>query len=162
MNETTSDSVRNVLFIMCDQLRLDALSCFGGSVIETPNIDRLAARGVRFDQAHVQGSVCGSSRMSFYTGRYVQSHGARYNRIPLSIGQRTLGDHLRSQGVRTMLIGKTHMAPDRDGLATLGLDPDAPEAMYLAECGFEPTLRDDGLRAIFNGDTTVEEVLKYT
>ena len=69
MNETTSDSVRNVLFIMCDQLRLDALSCFGGSVIETPNIDRLAARGVRFDQAHVQGSVCGSSRMSFYTGR---------------------------------------------------------------------------------------------
>lgn len=145
MNETTSDSVRNVLFIMCDQLRLDALSCFGGTVIETPNIDRLAARGVRFDQAHVQGSVCGSSRMSFYTGRYVQSHGARYNRIPLSIGQRTLGDHLRSQGVRTMLIGKTHMAPDRDGLATLGLDPDAPEAMYLAECGFEPTLRDDGL-----------------
>lgn len=130
---------------MCDQLRLDALSCYGGSVIETPNIDRLAARGVAFDHAHVQGSVCGSSRMSFYTGRYVQSHGTRYNRIPLSIGQRTLGDHLRSQGVRTMLVGKTHMAADREGLGITGLDPDAPEAMYLSECGFEPTLRDDGL-----------------
>ena len=44
-----------------------------------------------------------------------------------------------------MLIGKTHMARDRDGLATLGLDPDVSEAMYLAECGSEPTLRDDGL-----------------
>ena len=62
MNETTSDSVRNVLFIMCDQLRLDALSCFGGTVIETPNIDRLAARG------------CDSIRPTYRVGLWLITH----------------------------------------------------------------------------------------
>ena len=138
-------AVRNVLFIMCDQLRLDALSCYGGGVIDTPNIDRLASRGVRFDNAYVQGAVCGSSRMSFYTGRYVQSHGARWNQVPLALGQRTLGDHVRPLGVRPVLIGKTHMAADKRSLDWLGLDPDSPEAVYVAECGFEPEERDDGL-----------------
>ncbi len=136
--------VKNVLFIMCDQLRLDALSCHGG-IIDTPNIDALAARGARFDQAYIQGAVCGSSRMSYYTGRYVQSHGARWNQIPLAIGQRTIGDHVRPLGVRPALVGKTHMAPDLHGLEWLGLDPESPEAIYLAECGFEPAERDDGL-----------------
>ena len=136
--------VQNVLFIMCDQLRLDALSCYGG-IIDTPNIDALAARGTRFDKAYVQGAVCGSSRMSYYTGRYVQSHGARWNQIPLAIGQRTIGDHVRPLGVRPALVGKTHMAADHLGLEWLGLDPESPEAIYLAECGFEPAERDDGL-----------------
>ena len=63
---------RNILFIMCDQLRWDYLSCYGHPHLETPNIDRLAARGVRFDRAYVQSPVCGPSRMSTYTGRYVQ------------------------------------------------------------------------------------------
>lgn len=141
---TTPDAVRNVLFIMCDQLRADALSCYGG-IVDTPTIDALADRGVRYDRGYVQGTVCGSSRMSFYTGRYVQSHGTRYNSIPLAVGQPTLGDHLRRLGVRTALAGKTHFRTDRRGLARLGLDPDAPENLYLAECGFEPTERDDGL-----------------
>ncbi len=145
MTDELHTSVRNVLFIMCDQLRLDALSCHGG-VVDTPNIDALAARGVRFDRAHVQGAVCGSSRMSFYTGRYVQSHGSRFNQIPLQIGQRTLGDHLRDLGVPSTLIGKTHMAADTQSMEWLGLDPEAPEVMYLAECGFDPEERDDGLQ----------------
>ena len=143
--DDAADPVRNVLFIMCDQLRLDALSCYGGEVIDTPNIDRLASRGVRFDNAYVQGAVCGSSRMSFYTGRYVQSHGARWNQVPLAVGQRTIGDHVRPLGVRPVLIGKTHMAADRRTMEWLGLDPEAPEAIYIAECGFEPEERDDGL-----------------
>ena len=64
------DAVRNVLFVMCDQLRRDHVSCYGGRV-HTPHIDSLAARGVRFDHAYVQSGVCGPSRMSYYTGRYV-------------------------------------------------------------------------------------------
>ena len=141
---TAEDTVRNVLFIMCDQLRWDALSCYGG-IIDTPNLDGLAARGVRFDRAYVQGTTCGSSRMSYYTGRYVQTHGTRYNRIPLSIGHKTMGDHLRDVGVRTALVGKTHMTPDLAAMERLGLDPDDPAVMYVAECGFEAAERDDGL-----------------
>ena len=60
-------ALRNVLFIMCDQLRWDALGCSGHPFLETPNIDRLAERGVRFERAFVNGAVCGSSRMSYYT-----------------------------------------------------------------------------------------------
>ena len=69
-------ALRNVLFIMCDQLRWDALGCSDHPCLETPNIDRLAGKVVRFDRAFVNGAVCGSSRMSYYTGRYVVSHGA--------------------------------------------------------------------------------------
>ena len=71
-----SETVRNVLWIMADQLRFDYLSCSGHPHLLTPNIDALAARGVRFDQAYVQSPVCGSSRMSYYTGRYCRSTGA--------------------------------------------------------------------------------------
>ena len=74
---------RNVLFIMCDQLRYDYLGCTGHPAIRTPHIDRLAARGVRFDRAYVQSPICGPSRMSTYTGRYVRSHGATWNNTPL-------------------------------------------------------------------------------
>ena len=141
---TPGGAVKNVLFIMCDQLRFDAISCAGG-LIDTPNIDALAARGVRFDRAFVQGSVCGPSRMSTYTGRYVQSHGSRYNRVPLSISQRTIGDHLEPLGVRSVLVGKTHMAIDNSGLNRLRLDPDDPATEVVNQCGFEPFERDDGL-----------------
>lgn len=139
-----TEPLRNVLFIMCDQLRFDALSCSGG-VVDTPNLDALAARGVRFDRAFVQGSVCGSSRMSAYTGRYVQSHGSRYNGVPLPIGERTIGDHLHPLGVRSVLVGKTHMARDRSGLERLRLDPDDPATHVINQCGFEPFEREDGL-----------------
>ena len=64
-------AIRNVLFVMCHQLRWDHLSCAGHPFLRTPGIDALAARGVRFDQAYVQSGICGPSRMSFYTGRYV-------------------------------------------------------------------------------------------
>ena len=67
--------LRNVLFIMADQLRWDYLSCYGHPTLKTPHIDALARRGVRFANAFVQGPVCGASRMSTYTGRYVSTHG---------------------------------------------------------------------------------------
>ncbi len=91
---------------MYDQLRHDYLSCAGHKTLHTPNMDRLAAMGVRFANTYVQSPVCGASRMSFYTGRYVSSHGAAWNNFPLKVGEQTLGDHLRKLGVNSWLIGK--------------------------------------------------------
>jgi arylsulfatase A-like enzyme len=136
---------KNVLFIMCDQLRWDYLSCTGHPHLHTPNIDRLAQRGVLFDRAYVQSPICGPSRMSFYTGRYVSSHGSTWNGIPLKVGEMTLGDHLRPLGVRTALCGKTHMTADVEGMRRLGLAPDSTIGALVAECGFEPYEREDGL-----------------
>jgi arylsulfatase A-like enzyme len=136
---------RNVLFIMCDQLRYDYLSCSGHPYLQTPNIDALAARGVRFTHAYVQSPVCGPSRMSYYTGRYMRSHGSNWNGFPLRIGEPTLGDHLRQLGVRTALVGKTHMTSDNEGMQRLGIDPGSTIGVLASECGFEPYDRDDGL-----------------
>ena len=136
---------KNILFIMCDQLRFDYLGCYGHPRLQTPNIDALAARGVRFTRAYVQSPICGPSRMSFYTGRYMRSHGSNWNGFPLRVGEPTLGDHLNEIGVRNVLVGKTHMAADSEGMARLGIDPASVTGVHLAQCGFEPFERDDGL-----------------
>ena len=140
-------TVRNILFIMCDQLRWDYLSCAGHPHLETPTIDALAARGVRFTRAYVQSPVCGPSRMSFYTGRYVASHGATWNGVPLKVGEMTLGDYLRPLGVQVALAGKTHMRADTEGMQRLGIDPQSIIGVRVSECGFDPFDRDDGLHA---------------
>ena len=97
----------NILFIMCDQLRADYLSCSGHPYLETPNIDALAAQGVRFNRAYCQDPLCGPSRASFYTGRYVSSHGVMANEDPLRIGELTLGDYLREAGMQAVVVGKS-------------------------------------------------------
>ncbi len=140
-------TVRNILFIMFDQLRWDYLSCAGHKTLSTPNIDAIAAKGVRFTNAYVQSPICGSSRMSFYTGRYVHSHGAQRNNFPLKVGEQTLGDHLRANGMDAYLVGKTHMQADAEGLRRLGIAPDSVIGARLSECGFDVIIRDDGLWA---------------
>lgn len=129
---------------MVDQLRWDYVGAYGCSPVPTPNIDRLAQRGVRFDNAFVQGPVCGPSRMSYYTGRYVMSHGARWNRVPLSLAERTLGDYLRTAGIAATLAGKTHVLPDTSGLDRLGIEIESERGALLREGGFKPIERFDG------------------
>ena len=137
---------KNILFIMFDQLRWDYLSCYGHPHLHTPHIDKLAAKGVRFDRAYIQSPLCGPSRMSTYTGRYVHSHGASWNNVPLKVGERTMGDHLRAHGMECWLVGKTHMKADAEGMARLGLEPDSVIGARVSECGFDVFERDDGMR----------------
>lgn len=136
---------------MADQLRWDYLGCTGHPHIKTPNIDRLAQRGVRFTRAFVQAPVCGGSRMSFYSGRYNLTHGATYNNFPLRIDEKTMGDYLRPQGYRTVLVGKTHFKPDLEAMKRLGIDPGTDSGLPYWQCGFEPFERDDGLHPEADG-----------
>lgn len=138
----------NILYIMFDQLRFDYLSCAGHHTLHTPHMDALAARGVRFTNCYTQSPVCGAARMSAYTGRYVSSHGAQWNGMPLRVGEPTLGDHLRDAGVGCWLIGKTHMTADAKGMARLGLTPESVIGARQAEAGFDIWCRDDGLWAV--------------
>lgn len=137
---------KNILFIMFDQLRFDYLSCAGHPHLETPHMDAIAAKGVRFTNCYVQSPICGASRMCFYTGRYVQSHGAAWNNFPLKVGEQTMGDHLRKIGMETWLIGKTHMKVDDDGMKRLGISSGSIIGARIAECGFDTYVREDGLR----------------
>jgi len=130
---------------MADQLRWDYLSCYGHPTLKTPNIDQLASKGVRFDASYAQSPVCGPSRASFYTGRTVFSHGATWNQVALPIGELTMGDYLRPSGLRTAVVGKTHMKPDAEGMERLGITRDTEIGMMISEPGFDPFERDDGL-----------------
>ncbi len=143
---------RNILFIMCDQLRADYLACTGHPHQRTPVIDELAGDGVVFERAFCNAPVCGPSRASFYTGRYTISHGANYNTFPLRVDEWTLGDYLRPLGVRTALVGKTHMRPDFPGMARLDLDARSEIGIHVSQTGFEPFERDDGLHPMQNFD----------
>ena len=142
---------------MCDQLRFDYLGCTGHPTIRTPNIDALATRGVIFSDSYCQSPICGPSRMSIYTGRYVSSHGANSNFTPLRIGEKNIGHHLNPLGVRTVLVGKTHVVPDKEGMERLGIDAESATGVNLVQGGFEAFERDDGIHP----DSMVRDNLAY-
>jgi len=128
----------NILFIMCDQLRQDYLSCYGHPSLRTPNIDSLAERGVRFTNAFCQAPLCGPSRASFYTGRYMSSHGAMANADPLHAAELTMGDYMGALDYRTALCGKSHTSINPQGLERLGMHRTSLMAERMACGGFEP------------------------
>lgn len=110
-----AEPVKNVLFIVSDDLRASVLGCYGDKICATPNVDRLAARGMVFERAYCQGTVCGPSRASFMRGRYHGSSGI------------TLGEHFIAQGRTTARVGKIfHMRVPGDIIAgTNGEDVEA-------------------------------------
>ena len=99
----------NFLLIITDQQRADHLGCYGNSVVQTPNIDGLAAAGTRFDRFYVATPICMPNRATLMTGRMPSLHGARQNGIPLSLTATTFVDILRAAGYDTVLVGKSHL-----------------------------------------------------
>ncbi len=99
----------NFLFIITDQHRADHLGCYGNSIVNTPNIDSLAASGRRWDRFYVANPICMPNRASIMTGRLCSVHGARHNGIPLSKDHTTFVELLRDAGYKTGLIGKSHL-----------------------------------------------------
>ncbi len=137
-------TARNVLFIMCDQLRWDHLGCNGHPALSTRNVDWLASRGVNFRNAFVQSGVCGPSRTSFYTGRYPASHGTTWNGVPLNLGELTFGEMLAEQGRALVLAGKTHVRPNTRAMKRLAIDGGSEVGRLLGAGGFVEVDRYDG------------------
>jgi choline-sulfatase len=98
----------NVLILMTDQHRADWMTCAGNDMIPTPNLDRIAARGVRFENAYCPYPVCTASRMALMTGMYAHSTGAINNSDQLDWRYRTMAHHFSDHGYLTGLIGKMH------------------------------------------------------
>ena len=80
----------NILFILSDDHRWDALSHLGHSVLSTPSLDRLAREGVLFENAFCTTSLCSPSRASFLTGMYAHNHGVKNNMTPWNNSHLTL------------------------------------------------------------------------
>lgn len=103
-----ADSPPNVVLILTDDLRFDALGCTGNKWIHTPNIDRLAARGTIFTNSFCTTAICPVSRASILTGQYERRHKIADFATPLSKQQlsHTFPVLLRRHGYRTGFIGK--------------------------------------------------------
>ena len=84
------------------------MGAYGNRQVRTPNLDRLATQGVRFDRAYCNSPVCTASRQSFLTGRYPRTIGVTQLRTPLPEGEVTLAEMLKGAGYDTAVIGKTH------------------------------------------------------
>ena len=100
----------NVLFIISDDLTATALSCYGNEVCSTPNIDSIAAEGVRFTRAYCQGTYCGPSRASFMSGYYPHATGVLGYVSPRpQIGDRaTWSEHFKNHGYHTSRVSKIY------------------------------------------------------
>ena len=102
----------NVLFITVDQWRGDCLSAAGHPVVQTPNLDRLAARGVRFANHWSVTAPCGPSRASLHTGLYAMNHRAVANGTPLDDRFTNIARQARAQGYEPTLFGYTDTSVD--------------------------------------------------
>ena len=102
----------NILLISTDQQRTSTLRCYGNAFAYSPNLDRLAAQGVRFTDAHTASPVCSPSRTSVLTGVHVPVHGIYENDgRDYRSGVTNYFDVLKAAGYRTAMIGKTHFSP---------------------------------------------------
>ena len=100
----------NILWICTDQQRWDTLGCYGNSFVRTPNIDRLAARGVVFERAFCQSPVCTPSRASILTGRYPRTTRARQNGQDIPEDEVLVTRLLADAGYICGLSGKLHLS----------------------------------------------------
>jgi len=101
----------NILLIHTDQHRIECLGAYGNQDVKTPNIDRLAADGVRFDNSFCPYTVCTPSRYSLLSGLYVHEHSGWTNHCTLDPKIETFPKILRNAGYKTKAVGKMHFTP---------------------------------------------------
>lgn len=108
---------KNVIVLVGDDHSVKTVGCFGNNIIRTPNIDRIAANGIRFANVYSNAPVCSASRQSILTGKYPHATGVTLLQTPFRDDINiTLAEHLRDRGFSTAIIGKTHFNNYHDSI----------------------------------------------
>ncbi|MGZ8833901.1 MAG: sulfatase family protein [Thermoanaerobaculia bacterium] len=145
--------VPNILFIMTDDQRKDALSVYGNRVLKTPAIDRIGTEGMRLDEFFVTNSLCAPSRATFYTGLYSHMHGVTTNGAGepfrnqggLRERQQTFMSLLHDAGYETALVGKWHLRSTPAGFDSWVILPGGGGAY------FDPPMNANGVHVRMRG-----------
>lgn len=105
----------NIIFIMTDDHTTQAMSCYGGKLIQTPNMDRIANEGIRFDHCYAVNALSGPSRACILTGKFSHMNGFTDNSSIFNGDQQTFPKLLRQAGYETAIVGKWHLISEPQG-----------------------------------------------
>ncbi len=136
----------NILFVMTDDHASHALSCYGSKINQTPNLDRIASEGIRFERAFVCNSICTPSRATVLTGKYSHLNGTPVFNI-FNGEQQTVAKILQAGGYHTMMVGKWHLGSDPTGFDYWTILPG--QGRYL-----DPVLYDKSGARVYPGYAT--------
>lgn len=185
-----SDKPLNLILITSDEMRADVLGCMGNPVCRTPNADRLAERGVLFENHFTVHGKCVPSRIAMQTGRYCHTDGYRTINLHMPVDQPSMGLQLKQMGYELTYLGHNHVwenekfwgddnvkgtsFPDyhsftrdifwpilRTDRKRPDPDPDAPEMMTMHIDGKSHTGRDTGIAKEFCDDNRADQAVAY-
>ena len=111
LGQATQAKPPNVLIVIADDLNKDSVGVYGSKDVKTPNIDRLAGQGMRFNMAYTSTAMCAPTRQQMYTGLYPVRSGAYPNHSRVKPGTKSLVHYLKALGYRVGLSGKRHFGP---------------------------------------------------
>ncbi len=138
---------RQIIFLMTDTTRKDMLGCYGNPSMKTPNLDQLAAEGIRYENAYTCQPVCGPARSAIFTGTFPHTNGMVTNSIAMGANVKTIGQRLRDNGIECGYIGKWHL--DGGDYFGLGICPEGwnPDYWYDMKCYLEELTEEERVRS---------------
>ncbi|MBN1291827.1 MAG: sulfatase-like hydrolase/transferase [Candidatus Latescibacteria bacterium] len=143
-NKSLPDGIKNIMVLFVDQQRQDCIGCYGNDIVQTPNLDRLARNGIRFNNAYTPAPVCTPARTCLETGLLAHKHRLIFNTARLSYqgglqdpesGVHFFSESLDEKGFNCAHIGKWHIGTEKNKPVTRGYDdlPYYPDYGYPAK-----------------------------
>lgn len=149
---------KQVILIMTDTTRKDMLGCYGNARMHTPNLDRLASQGIKYENAYSCQPVCGPARSAIFTGTFPHTNGMVTNSVPLGDNVKTIGQRLHDADIHCGYIGKWHL--DGGDYFGLGICPQGwdPEYWYDMKCYLEELTQEERIKSR-KSETAYEETM---
>jgi arylsulfatase A-like enzyme len=140
----------NIIYMMTDDHTTQAMTCYGGTLIQTPNLDRIANEGIRFDNCYVTNALSGPSRACILTGKFSHENGFKDNSSTFDGSQQTFPKLLQNAGYQTAIIGKWHLISEPEGFDFWSI------LTGLHEQGnyYQPEFRENGVDIVEPGYVT--------
>lgn len=138
---------KQLIFLMTDTTRKDMVGCYGNPKMKTPNLDKIAREGIRYENAYSCQPVCGPARSAIFTGTFPHTNGMVTNSIAMGANVKTVGQRLTDAGIPCGYVGKWHL--DGGDYFGLGRCPEGwdPEYWYDMRCYLDELSEEDRRRS---------------